>query len=144
MFKIIIHATRTIAVPYKFIRAALGETLKKNGNKKMNKADSSSPDAGSQKPVANLLHRTGGDMDEKLPASAVRSPSPPTAIAGDILYGADQIAEFLYGHRKHRRKVYNLVETGRMPHFRLGAGICARRSVLLRWIEAQEVPEGLG
>jgi hypothetical protein len=59
-------------------------------------------------------------------------------LAGDILYGADGIAEFLYGDRKLRRKVYNLVETARLPHFRLGAVICARRSVLLHWIQAQE------
>lgn len=59
-------------------------------------------------------------------------------LAGDILYGADGIAEFLYGDRKLRRKVYNLVETERLPHFRLGAVICARRSVLLGWIKSQE------
>jgi hypothetical protein len=59
-------------------------------------------------------------------------------LAGDILYGADGIAEFLYGDRKLRRKVYNLVETERLPHFRLGAVICARRSVLLDWIKSQE------
>jgi hypothetical protein len=60
------------------------------------------------------------------------------SLAGDILYGADGIAEFLYGDRKLRRKVYNLVETARLPHFRLGAAICARRSVLLAWIKTQE------
>jgi hypothetical protein len=60
------------------------------------------------------------------------------SLAGDVLYGADGIAEFLYGDRKLRRKVYNLVETARLPHFRLGAVICARRSVLLEWIHAQE------
>jgi hypothetical protein len=59
-------------------------------------------------------------------------------LAGDILYGADGIAEFLYGDAKLRRKVYNLVETGRIPHFKLGAGLCARKSVLLAWIAAQE------
>jgi hypothetical protein len=65
------------------------------------------------------------------------------SLAGDILYGADGIAEFLYGDRKLRRKVYNLVETARLPHFRLGAVICARRSVLLDWIQAQERALGL-
>jgi hypothetical protein len=62
----------------------------------------------------------------------------PGSLAGDILYGADGIAEFLYGDGKLRRKVYNLVETARLPHFRLGAVICARKSVLLAWIAAQE------
>jgi hypothetical protein len=60
------------------------------------------------------------------------------SLAGDILYGADGIATFLYGDGKLRRKVYNLVETARLPHFRLGAVICARKSVLLGWIADQE------
>jgi hypothetical protein len=63
---------------------------------------------------------------------------PTGSLAGDILHGADGIAEFLYGDRKLRRKVYNLVETACLPHFRLGAVICARRSILLGWIECQE------
>jgi hypothetical protein len=60
------------------------------------------------------------------------------SIAEDILYGADSIAAHLYGNSSHRRKVYNLVETERLPHFRLGAMICARKSILLNWIETQE------
>jgi hypothetical protein len=63
------------------------------------------------------------------------------SLAGDILHGAEGIAEFLYGDRKLRRKVYNLVETARLPHFRLGSVICARKSVLLAWITAQESGE---
>jgi hypothetical protein len=66
------------------------------------------------------------------------------SLAGDILYGAESIAEFLYGDGKQRRKVYNLVETARLPHFRLGAVICARKSVLLAWIAAQEGSLGEG
>jgi hypothetical protein len=61
-----------------------------------------------------------------------------SSLAGDILYGAEGIAEFVYGDGKLRRKVYNLVETARLPHFRLGAVICARKSVLLAWIATQE------
>jgi hypothetical protein len=59
-------------------------------------------------------------------------------LAGDVLAGANEIAEFLFGDRKHRRKVYNLVETERLPIFRLGTNIYARRSVLLDWISRQE------
>lgn len=66
------------------------------------------------------------------------------SLGGDILHGADGIAAFLYGNAKHRRKVYNLVETNRLPHFRLGAAICARKSVLLSWITAQEKRAGTG
>jgi hypothetical protein len=68
----------------------------------------------------------------------VTRPNPSPALGGDILHGADGIAAFLYGNAKHRRKVYNLVETNRLPHFRLGAVICARKSVLHSWIMAQE------
>jgi hypothetical protein len=59
-------------------------------------------------------------------------------LGDDILRGADDIAAFLYGDARHRRKVYNLVETDRLPHFRLGSTVCARKSVLLSWIKLQE------
>jgi hypothetical protein len=59
-------------------------------------------------------------------------------LGGDILRGADDIAAFLYGDRRHRRKVYNLIETNRLPHFRLGNTVCARKSVLIGWIRSQE------
>ncbi len=62
--------------------------------------------------------------------------SPP--LAGDILHGADAVAEFLYGDRKSRRKVYHLAWNANLPVFRLGINICARKSVLLEWIERQE------
>lgn len=67
----------------------------------------------------------------------VASPSPST-IAGDILYGADAIAEFMYGSKECRRTVYNLVQNKRIPHFRIGSSICTRKSVLLAWIAEQE------
>jgi hypothetical protein len=56
----------------------------------------------------------------------------------DLLRGADAVAQFLYGDGKMRRKVYHLAATTNFPHFKLGAMICARRSVVLRWIEHQE------
>lgn len=59
-------------------------------------------------------------------------------VAGDILRGAAEIAAFLYGDARHRRKVYSLVGSGHLPHFRLGVSICSRKSVLLAWISAQE------
>jgi hypothetical protein len=59
-------------------------------------------------------------------------------IAGDILYGADAVAKYLFGAPKHRRRVYNLVEAKRLPIFRIGANICARKSILLEWISVQE------
>jgi hypothetical protein len=84
--------------------------------------------------------RQDGELAELLESAAhqTTAKSPPGVLACDILYGADEIAEFLYGDKKFRRKVYNLVETGRLPHFRLGASICSRKSVVLAWIDEQE------
>ena len=63
---------------------------------------------------------------------------PTPELADDLLRGADEIAEFIFGKRGGRRKVYYLAETSHLPVFRLGAVLCARRSVLLRWIAGQE------
>jgi hypothetical protein len=62
----------------------------------------------------------------------------PHELADDLLRGADEIAEFIFGTRESRRKVYYLAECCRLPVFRLGSMLCARRSVLLNWIAGQE------
>jgi len=62
----------------------------------------------------------------------------PHELAGDLLRGADEIAEFIFGTRESRRKIYYLAECCRLPVFRLGSILCARRSVLLNWIAGQE------
>jgi len=59
-------------------------------------------------------------------------------LQNDILRGADEIAAVLYGDKRLRRRVYHLAATQRLPVFRLGQVICARRSKLLAWIEKQE------
>jgi hypothetical protein len=59
-------------------------------------------------------------------------------LADDMLRGADEIAAFLFGERGSRRKVYYLAECSHLPVFRLGSVLCARKSVLLRWISGQE------
>ena len=59
-------------------------------------------------------------------------------LADDLLRGADAIAEFIFGARGSRRKIYYLAETSHLPVFRLGSVLCARRSVLMRWIAGQE------
>ena len=73
-------------------------------------------------------------------APAVGRSTAEPGLGGDLLRGADAIAEFLLGDRRERRRVYYLTgeARGRLPHFRLGAIICARKSTLLRWIEAHE------
>ncbi len=66
--------------------------------------------------------------------------SEPATLADDLLRGADAIAEFVFGDAKCRRKIYYLANGAKtnFPVFRLGAILCARRSSLLQWIEAQE------
>ncbi len=61
-----------------------------------------------------------------------------STLADDLLHGAGQIADFVYGDPKQRRRVYYLVEKSHIPHFRLGAILCARKSRLIQWIEEQE------
>lgn len=54
----------------------------------------------------------------------------------DILHGAEPIRAFL-GFEK-RSQVYHYAANGTLPTFRIGSIICARKSTLLKWIEAQE------
>ncbi|MGD0188124.1 MAG: DNA-binding protein [Roseiarcus sp.] len=61
-----------------------------------------------------------------------------TEFSKDLLRGAEAIAEFLYGDVKFRRAVYHLAATSNVPTFKLGAMLCARKSVLLKFIESQE------
>ncbi len=59
-------------------------------------------------------------------------------FANDLLRGADEIALYLLGNGLLRRKIYHLVATSNLPVFKLGSMICARKSVLCKWIEEQE------
>lgn len=69
---------------------------------------------------------------------AILTPPGGPDLPSDMLRGAGAIADFLFGNREDRRKVYHLAETSRIPVFKMGALICARRSVLLKWIADQE------
>jgi hypothetical protein len=61
-------------------------------------------------------------------------------LAADLLHGAEAIAIFVFGDIRHRRKVYYYASDAklRLPTFRIGNVICARKSKLLEWIEMQE------
>lgn len=61
-----------------------------------------------------------------------------TPFADDILTGAAEIAAFLYGDANERRRVFYLVETSRLPVFRMGSTICMRRSTWFAWVKEQE------
>lgn len=63
---------------------------------------------------------------------------PERSLSDDLLRGAGAIAEFMFGDRRKRRQVYHLAQAGQLPVFKLGATLCARRSTLVAWIEAQE------
>ncbi len=62
-------------------------------------------------------------------------PSQPE-LRDDLLEGAEAIAEFMFGDKAKRRKIYHLLDD--LPTFRLGNTICARKSSLLAMIKAQE------
>jgi hypothetical protein len=59
-------------------------------------------------------------------------------LSGELLEGAGALAVFLYGSFKERRKIYPLVKGQRLPIFRIGKKICARKSTLRAWVIEQE------
>lgn len=65
------------------------------------------------------------------------------AVADDLIRGAEAIAKFLFGDDPGgRRRVYHLTSDAKagdkLPVFRMGATLCARRSTLLAWIAERE------
>jgi predicted DNA-binding transcriptional regulator AlpA len=58
-----------------------------------------------------------------------------TEIQPDLLYGVPAIARFL-GIKQ--RSAYHLIETGRIPHFKIGKTVAARRSKITAALERLE------
>ena len=56
----------------------------------------------------------------------------------DLLRGAAEIAAFLLGSRDQRRTIYYLAAHSNLPVFKIGSTLCARKSVILKWVEQQE------
>lgn len=56
-------------------------------------------------------------------------------ISSDTLYGAAAVAQFM---GLPRRAVYHAVAAGRLPVFRIGETVAARKSTLVAWIADQE------
>ncbi|MGJ5134351.1 hypothetical protein [Bradyrhizobium oligotrophicum] len=54
------------------------------------------------------------------------------------LFCAAAIAEYLFGSRELRGKVYYLAATSKLPFFKLGSALCLRKSLLANYIPAQE------
>ncbi|KAA0576817.1 helix-turn-helix domain-containing protein [Azospirillum sp. Sh1] len=65
--------------------------------------------------------------------------TPPAVLADDILKGVKDIAKFT---GLTERSVYHIAAAGRLPVFKLGATICARKSTILAWIQEQEAKAG--
>ena len=59
----------------------------------------------------------------------------PARVADDLLRGADEIGEFIFGAGRHRARIYHLVRTANLPVFHIGAIIHARPSTLARYID---------
>ena len=59
-------------------------------------------------------------------------------IASDLLKGGGAIAEFVFGDKNERRRVYQLAEMGDLPLFRLGNIVCGRKSTIRRHLAEQE------
>ena len=61
-------------------------------------------------------------------------------FANDLLRGAAEISEFFFGDASpgNRRRIYHLIEQGKLPAFRMGGILCARQSTLVGHVEEQE------
>jgi hypothetical protein len=59
-------------------------------------------------------------------------------LSDDLIVGADNLAEFVFGDKEKRRRIYHLNEAGKLPLFNLGPRLAGRRSTLTRFIEEQE------
>jgi len=62
----------------------------------------------------------------------------PIKVDDRIIRGADAIAEYIFGDRRHRRKIYYLAECSKIPIWRLGSTLCLRPATYESWIKDQE------
>ena len=58
-----------------------------------------------------------------------------TVLADDILYGVDDISKWI---KRSPRQTYYMLAHGQIPGFKLGKTWAARKSTLVRDIEAKE------
>ena len=65
---------------------------------------------------------------------------PPDSIGGDLMFGAPEIARFLFGSRSKAalRRVYNLADGGSIPTFYIGTTVCGRKRTISATIAAAE------
>ena len=64
-------------------------------------------------------------------------------IQPDVLYGAKAIAGYVFGDEAKWSRIIDMNRRLNVPHrfpmFYMGATLCARRSVIDRWIEEREL-----
>jgi hypothetical protein len=58
--------------------------------------------------------------------------------AGQLLFGAQEISQFLFGSTAHRRRVYHLADKHGLPVFHIGSTICARERHLAMWLDEKD------
>jgi hypothetical protein len=82
--------------------------------------------------VVNPAATTGTEANETHEDAAT--------ISDDLLRGADEIALFMFGDARMRRRVYYYARNRNlaMPVFRMGGVFCARKSSLRTWVNRQE------
>lgn len=56
----------------------------------------------------------------------------------DLLVGVAAITRFIWGPDANPRKGYRAIDPNRMPVFKIGSRLHARKSRLMRWIAEQE------
>ena len=68
----------------------------------------------------------------------------PEAIT-DLLFGAKEIAVYVFGSDRYAGRVYDLQRRSRppfrFPMFTMGSTLCARRSSINAWYDEQETAE---
>ena len=62
----------------------------------------------------------------------------PSEKAEQPLHGAEAIAQYIFGDRKARRRVYYLAECSKLPIYGFCATLYLRPSAYRLWIETQE------
>ncbi len=61
-------------------------------------------------------------------------------LSEDLMRTAGEIAAFTFGtdDEPNRRRIYHAADKLGFPAFKMGGTLCARKSTILKWIEAQE------
>jgi hypothetical protein len=59
-------------------------------------------------------------------------------FSDDLLRGASEISQFMFGSSAFRRRVYHLRATSTLPIVSIGSMLCMRKSAFFEWLEVRE------